>query len=239
VPEAVERLEACARLDDATGVHNPAAVLWRPDLVEAYVRAGRPRDALRQVRDLEQLADGTGLRLARATALRGRAMLADDAGFRTAFERALHAHEDLGQPFEQARTLLAFGERLRRGRHRAEARAPLARALEIFEDLGARAWSARARAELEATGRPGGRRPAADAAELTSHERQVAALVAKGMTNREAAAALFLSPKTIEYHLGQIYRKLGVRSRTQLARAFALDGAADEAQAGPVAVLAA
>ena len=124
-------------------------------------------------------------------------------------------------PFERARTQLALGERLRRAKQRAEAREPLTAALDEFERLGARPWAERARTELRATGGPAaGRRAPAAADQLTPHELQIAVLVAQGMTNREAAAALFLSPKTIEYHLGQIYRKLDVRGRAQLARSW-------------------
>jgi DNA-binding CsgD family transcriptional regulator len=231
VPEAIAWLEEAARTDAAIGVQNPAIVPWRPDLIEAYTRAGRDADALEQLEILERQATRTGQALARVTALRGRAMLAGDAEFREAFERALAAHEALPMPFERARTLLAYGERLRRAKQRADARAPLQQALQGFERLGARQWAERARAELRATGQSGGRRAEAAAEQLTPHELQVAILVAQGMTNREAAAALFLSPKTIEYHLGQIYRKLDVRSRTQLARLIAMegsDGAAEE-----------
>ena len=127
-------------------------------------------------------------------------------------------------PFERARTLLALGERLRRAKQRAEAREPLTAALDAFERLGARPWAERARTELRATGgQAGGRRAQAAAEQLTPHELQIAVLVSQGMTNREAAAALFLSPKTIEYHLGQIYRKLDVRGRAQLARLMAME----------------
>ena len=119
---------------------------------------------------------------------------------------------------------LALGERLRRAKQRAEAREPLTQALDEFERLGAKPWAERARAELRATGgSAGARRATAAADQLTPHELQIAVLVAQGMTNREAAAALFLSPKTIEYHLGQIYRKLDVRGRSQLARLMAME----------------
>ena len=121
-------------------------------------------------------------------------------------------------PFEQARTELAWGEQLRRSGRRTEARERLNRALQIFDRLGAAPWAERARGELRASGQsvltPEQR--AEDA--LTPQELQVAAIVAGGATNREAAAALFLSVKTIEFHLGHVYRKLGIRSRTELAR---------------------
>src|SRR6185436_877664 len=125
--------------------------------------------------------------------------------------------------FERARTLLCLGERLRRARQRADAREPLKEALETFERLGARGWAERTRTELRATGQASARRAETAAEQLTPHELQIALLVAQGMTNREAAAALFLSPKTIEYHLGQIYRKLDVRGRAQLARFMAME----------------
>ena len=151
---------------------------------------------------------------------RCRGLLADDADYRAVFERA--PATDL--PFERARTQLALGERLRRSKQRAEAREPLTAALDEFERLGARPWAERARTELRATGGPAGaKRTQAAAEQLTPHELQIAVLVSQGMTNREAAAALFLSPKTIEYHLGQIYRKLDVRGRAQLARLMAME----------------
>ena len=108
---------------------------------------------------------------------------------------------------------LALGERLRRARQRADAREPLRRRWTTFERLGARGVG-RARPHRAARDRRAAGAPRRDAAEqLTPHELQIAVLVAQGMTNREAAGALFLSPKTIEYHLGQIYRKLDVRGR--------------------------
>ena len=120
-------------------------------------------------------------------------------------------------PFERARTELAWGERLRRSGRRTEARERLNGALQIFERLGAAPWAERARGELRASGQsvltPEQRLEDA----LTPQELQVAVIVAGGATNREAAAALFLSVKTIEFHLGHVYRKLGIRSRTELA----------------------
>jgi DNA-binding CsgD family transcriptional regulator len=185
VPEAIEALERVARLAVQTEMQ-PAIVQFAPDLVEAYVRAGRREEA--------------------EAALEGLAL-----------------HAELPMPFERARTLLALGERLRRARQRADARGPLQEALDAIERLGARPWAERARTELRATGQTSARRSETAAEQLTPHELQIAILVAQGMTNREAAAALFLSPKTIEYHLGQIYRKLDVRGRAQLARLMAME----------------
>src|SRR5262249_39941997 len=115
-------------------------------------------------------------------------------------------------PFERARTLLASGEIHRRARHKRLARDALDQALAIFEDIGARVWAARVRAERA---RIGGRAPAP--LDLTPTERQVADLVASGMRNKEVAAALFMSTNTVQSTLSHIYRKLGVRSRTELA----------------------
>ena len=232
IPEAIDALETGDRHMRRHGMSSAVASL-RPDLVEAYVRAGRREEALEVLDRLAAEADATGSGWARAVVARGRALLASDDAMRGAFEGALALCDGLPMPFERARTLLVFGERLRRAKQRAEAREPLTGALDAFERLGARPWAERARAELRATGGPAGTRRAQAAAEqLTPHELQIALLVAQGMTNREAAAALFLSPKTIEYHLGQIYRKLDVRGRAQLARFMAMESA--EAVAVPV-----
>jgi DNA-binding CsgD family transcriptional regulator len=225
IPEAIDALQTGDRHMRRHGMSSAVAPL-RPDLLEAYVRAGRREEALEVLDRLAGEADATGSRWARAVVARGRALLAADDAMRDAFEAALALCDGLPMPFERARTLLAFGERLRRAKQRAEAREPLTGALDAFERLGARPWAERARAELRATGGPAGARRARAAAEqLTPHELQIALLVAQGMTNREAAAALFLSPKTIEYHLGQIYRKLDVRGRAQLARLMAMESA--------------
>jgi DNA-binding CsgD family transcriptional regulator len=231
VPEAIEALEAADRLAQRTEMQ-PAIVQAAPDAIEAYVRAGRREEAEAQLERLAAGAARTGGRWAKATAARARALLAPDEEVRAGFEEALALHDGLPMPFERARTQLLFGERLRRAKQRADARGPLQEALFAFERLGARPWAERARAELRATGQTSGRRSEAAAEQLTPHELQIAILVAQGMTNREAAAALFLSPKTIEYHLGQIYRKLDVRGRAQLARLMAMempDGESDPA----------
>jgi DNA-binding NarL/FixJ family response regulator len=116
----------------------------------------------------------------------------------------------------------------RRAHRRVEARGHLREALAVFDRLGARPWAERARTELAATGERLRKRDPYAAEELTAQELQVA-LVAGGATNKEAAAQLFISPKTIEAHLGSIYRKLGVRSRTELAGRFAGEGLATAA----------
>jgi DNA-binding CsgD family transcriptional regulator len=131
-------------------------------------------------------------------------------------EQALLDHELLPMPLEQARTRLLLGSVLRREGHRRDARRELTVALDGFVELGTPSFADRARAELAGIGGwPGG------AATLTPVEEQIAALVAAGKTNRETAAALFLSVRTVESHLGRIYRKLEVRSRSELARQLA------------------
>lgn len=254
IPEAIDALESGERQMRRRGLAS-SVVQLRPDLIEAYVRAGRREEAEQQLQRLEadtaegraarkaaaaEAADnvrplradslsalpvlGVGPRWVRVAAERCKGLLAPDEDFRAVFEHALALHDDLPMPFEKARTQLALGERLRRAKQRAEAREPLTAALDEFERLGAKPWAERARTELRATGgAAAGRRTPAAADQLTPHELQIAVLVAQGMTNREAAAALFLSPKTIEYHLGQIYRKLDVRGRAQLARLMAME----------------
>jgi DNA-binding CsgD family transcriptional regulator len=128
-----------------------------------------------------------------------------------AFERAVAAQDRLPSPFERARTLLALGALQRRLKQKRRARESLSQAVAVFDELGAPLWAEKARAALARTGE---RRPASH--ELTETERQVAGLVASGMTNREVAARLFMSPKTVEANLARVYRKLAIHSRAEL-----------------------
>ena len=123
--------------------------------------------------------------------------------------------------FETARTRLSYGMRLRRAGRRVDARPVLREALTTFEDLGARLWADNTRTELEATGERVPPREPTGPGSLTPQELQVCLLLAEGRTTREAAAALFLSPKTIEYHLRKAYTKLGIHSREELAATLA------------------
>jgi DNA-binding CsgD family transcriptional regulator len=148
---------------------------------------------------------------------RNAGILGSTGSWRDAFERALSLHDQVSTPFERARTELCYAERLRRFRTRADGRARLRAALEVFESLGAVPWAERTRAELDAMGETV-RRRAKKTDGLTARERAVAELVAGGTSNREAAVVLFVDTKTIEFHLANVYRKLGVRSRTQLMR---------------------
>jgi DNA-binding CsgD family transcriptional regulator len=141
------------------------------------------------------------------------------------------AHVQAAYPFARARTELAFGEFLRRARRRVEAREHLRTALDGFETLGAEAWAERARAELRASGQTARKRLLSTRDQPTPQELQIAHFVAQGLSNRDVAAQLFLSPRTIASHLRSIFRKLGISSRTQLAHL-----ALDQAQGGSAAI---
>jgi DNA-binding CsgD family transcriptional regulator len=213
--------ESVARLFDERGYREPSLVQCHGDLVEAYVRAGRTDDAKRLLGRFEELAHQTGGAWALGVAARCRGLLGAEQAFETEFSQAVEDLEWARAPFELARTQLCLGERRRRARRRIDARGPLRAALETFENLGARPWADRAQVELAASGERAKRRDPTAAERLTPQELQVALAIARGTTNREAAAELFLSPKTIEFHLGHIYRKLGIRSRSQLTRLLA------------------
>ena len=194
-------------------------------VVEAYLLAGRPEEAISATERLHDAATATGRAWACAAALRCRGLLAPDDELDAVFGAALEAHGQTEAPFQLARTELAYGRRLRRGRRRVNARDQLRRASNTFERLGARAWLEAARRELAASGETL-RAATPDVRDLlTPQELQIARRVADGMTNREVAASLFLSSKTIESHLQNAYRKLGVHSRTQLSKRLAADPA--------------
>ncbi|MCR2808181.1 MULTISPECIES: LuxR family transcriptional regulator [unclassified Microbacterium] len=204
--ELLERL----RLDDVD--LSPA-----PELTDALARLGRRADAASVAAEFRVRADRKGQPWARARAARAMGLAAADDEFDTWFERALDRHAETLDAFEAARTRLAYGERLRRAGRRSDARRPLREALDGFAELGASLWRDRAAAELTATGehvRAAGDDPVAV---LTPQELQVSLLLAEGRTTREAAAALFLSPKTVEYHLRKVYTKLGISSREALS----------------------
>jgi len=222
---AIHHLERLAHDTAKRGLKGAGVIQWTPDLIEAYVRAGRDDEAKRVLEEFEHMARKTELSWMLAAAARCRGLLGAEEEFEGEFARALALHRQTPTPFEHARTELCLGERLRRTRQRADSREPLRSALATFERLGAAPWAERARAELAASGETARRRDPYAAEQLTAQELQVALVVARGATNKEAGAALFLSPKTIETHLGRVYRKLNVRSRTELAHLFASEGA--------------
>lgn len=192
-----------------------------PELVDAYTRLGRGGQARRVAAGFMAAAGAKGQPWSLARALRCQGLLAPDTAFHEPFEQALALHGQTPDVFEAARTRLAYGERLRRARNRVRAREQLRAAADALESLGARPWADRARAELAATGETLRRREPGTAEELTPQELQIALQLTAGKTTREAAAALFLSPKTIEYHLRHIYQKLGIHSRHELGQVFA------------------
>jgi DNA-binding CsgD family transcriptional regulator len=213
---AAERFEAADRRAEELGWGEPSIRWWTADHVELLLQLARRDDAVRKLEAWE--ADAVRLDrpwvLAHVTRSRGLVAAAggDVAEASVLLERAATEHEAAGDPFGRARALLALGVVRRRDRQKRPAREAIEAALHGFEAIGAAGWAAQARAEL---GRIGGRTREEG---LTEAERRVAELVAEGRTNREVAAALFLGERTVASHLTHIYAKLGVRSRTELAR---------------------
>jgi DNA-binding CsgD family transcriptional regulator len=213
-------LEPLPDLLGPRGIVEPGVYPFVPDYVEALVgmrQLGRAEEALEP---FERWGVELNRPLALATSARCRGLIAsleDPVKSLEHLERAVELHDRLGQPFELARTQLVRGTAQRRARQRRNARDSLESALTTFDELGTPLWAGKARAELA---RIGGRAPAGDA--LTPSERRIAELVAEGKTNKEVAAALVVVERTVESALTQIYRKLDIRSRTQLARK--LDG---------------
>ncbi|MFI6832702.1 AAA family ATPase [Kribbella sp. NPDC050241] len=185
-----------------------------PELAEVYRRLGRTEDAERVAQEHTVLAEAKGQPWSLARAARARGVVGDNE---QDFRQALAWHAETLDVFEAARTRLAYGAWLRRARRRVDARAQLRLAVEAFDALGAAGWADQAATELKATGETARRRVPSTADELTPQERQIALLLADGQSIREAAARLFLSPKTVEYHLRKVYAKLGIHSRTELA----------------------
>jgi len=218
---AIDRLQETMHEVEALGLHEREASPWA-DLVEAYARSGDTSKAEATLARFEATRLQTSPIWPRGVAAGCRGRLASDASLDEHFAEALSLHAAIGDPFAVARTRLGYGERLRRAGRRTEARQQLRAALATFDELAAAPWGDRARAELRASGETARRRDISTGDELTAQELQVAAHVADGKTNREAGAALFLSHKTIESHLARIYRKLGIHSRAELIRLFAM-----------------
>ncbi|MET1042488.1 MAG: AAA family ATPase [Microbacteriaceae bacterium] len=190
------------------------------DRIEAAVRTGEIDLAKDGVARLQQWADSTASLGAKSMALRCRALLGDgDPG--QLFSESLALHPEGEAPLERARTQLLFGQWLRRGRKRIEAREHLRAACETFERLGSEPLAARAREELRATGETMASTRSHSLASLTPQELAISRLVGEGASNRDAATVLYLSPRTVEYHLHKIFTKLSVGSRTELAHLVA------------------
>src|SRR6516164_6892289 len=194
------------------------------ELIEAAVRIGRPDEAAAALGRLSERTRASGTEWALGIEARCRALLSDDESL------YLESVERLGRSraaIELARSRLLYGEWLRRENRRVDAREQLRAAHEMFGHMGAAAFAERARRELSATGETVRKRTVETVDELTTQEAQVARLAARGRTNPEIAAQLFLSPRTVEYHLHKVFAKLGISSRRELRRA--LPGAGDTA----------
>jgi DNA-binding CsgD family transcriptional regulator len=215
--EAHRRLAPLVERLEAAGVEEPGSMRFVTDEIEALILLGELDGAAALLDRTENRARRLDRASVRAACARCDGLLAaarqDNEAAEDALRRARHEHERMTIPFDRARTLVAHGSLLRRMGRKRDARATLEEAQAEFEQLGAALWAEAARAELA---RIGGRAPSRG--ELTPTEEKVAALVVEGRTNRQVAAALFVTERTVEYHLGNIYRKLGVRSRAELAR---------------------
>jgi DNA-binding CsgD family transcriptional regulator/tetratricopeptide (TPR) repeat protein len=212
--------EQLRRVFDPTDVaYHPFIRCWAiGELAEAAAHSGQQAEARVFLAELEQLATDTGFPYLQATVAYARPLLADDAKAETLFQAGLTS--DLATwPFLRARLLLAYGTWLRRRRRVAESRVPLRAAREAFDALGAVPWGERARRELRASGVTSRRRIPETRDQLTPQELQIAGLAAEGLSNREIGQQLYISHRTVAYHLRRIFPKLGITSRSQLHEA--------------------
>jgi DNA-binding CsgD family transcriptional regulator len=201
------------------GPFPPSSLLATPGLIDAALRLGEPRRADAALGRFAAWAPVSRTPLVNGMLARCRGVLAASRQQAdTLFAEALRHHDHRVPPYERARTQLAYGERLRRDRLKSEARIQLRNALDTFDGIGTRLWAERARDELRATGETVSKRDNGTLEKLTPQERRVARLVASGASNKDVAAQLFLSSRTVEYHLGKVFTKLGVASRVELAR---------------------
>lgn len=219
-PDAADRLLEVEREFAAAGIRSVRGPHFRRDLVEALVAAGRLDEASGAAERLSVDAEHSAVASALADADAAAGVLAaargDDDGSRLLFDRAIGVQRDHRLGYELARTLLAAGAAARRAGRRRDARELLDESAALFRGMAAAAWVRRCEAELERLGRP----VAAERDGLTAAERQIAELVADGLSNTEVANELFVSVRTVESHLTRVYRKLGIRSRSGLARAL-------------------
>jgi DNA-binding CsgD family transcriptional regulator len=217
---ALEQLEPLVEDLEAAGLREPAVARFVPDTIHALLAVGRSTDAEALLARFEGRAARLNRPSALAASARCRGLIqAASSDFDAAIASmnlALEHHERIAIPFDRARTLLALGATYRRGKQKAAARTTLDEAVVEFERLGAALWVQEARAQLA---RIGGRAPSGG--KLTPTEQRVADLVVEGLSNKQVAAALFVTPKTVDTQLSRIYAKLGIHSRAQLARRLA------------------
>ncbi len=231
--EAVDELLPAARRWHESTFAEPSGVAFVPDLIEAQVQCGRPDEAQIWLGHFGAVATQSNRRWALAAVARCEGLLAEPGHCDEPFERSLSLLESSPLALERARTHLVYGERLRRAGRRRDARSHLRVAHDAFSYVAAEPWARRAASELRATGESVGPRTPHRKAQLTPQELQIAQLVADGRTNKEIAAQLYLSPKTIESHLAKTYRKLDIHSRAELARIVTVQAelaAPDEAE---------
>ena len=212
--------EAFAAATEATA--NPRELWFSTfglvELIEAASRSGRGERAAEALEVLIESTRASGTRWALGVEARSRALLQEGDQADPLYREAIERLEPTRLQLDLARSHLVYGEWLRRQRRRLDARRELRVAHELFADFGMEAFAERARIELKATGEHARKRTVDTVEQLTPQEAQVSRLAALGNTNREIAAQLFISPSTVEYHLGKAFRKLDVTSRTQLAR---------------------
>jgi DNA-binding CsgD family transcriptional regulator len=196
-------------------LHRLAAV----DRLEAAVRAGDTDQALAWVDELGPFATGTRHPWALGAVELGRALTTPDPADATdTFERAVGHYRRASRPYDLARTQLAYGEFLRRTNRRVDARGHLRAALETFNDLGATPLVERSTQELRASGETARKRDPSTLLDLTPMELKVAQLVSTGLSNKDVAAQCWVSPRTVAFHLRNVFTKVGVSSRTELAQ---------------------
>jgi DNA-binding CsgD family transcriptional regulator len=221
MPEGVEDLLEFGRRDELWAAANPLASRWRSHVALALAAMGDGERARQMARDDLARARRWGAASGIGVALRATALVASGAGSVGRLREAAEVLERSPARLEYARALTDLGAALRRGNRRAEARGALQQALELAEGCGAHALAERARTELRAAGGRPSQRLGTGVGQLTASEGRVAELAAEGRSNPEIAQALFVTRKTVETHLGHVYRKLQVSRRGQLARALA------------------
>ena len=217
---------ALARYDEAFAAAEQATAdpheLWfstfaTVELIEAASRSSRSERAAEALETLSESTQASATPWSLGVEARSRALIAEGEQAETLYREAIERLEPTRVRLDLARTRLLYGEWLRRQRRRLDARAELRAAHDLFSEFGMKAFAERARVELEATGERARKRTVDTLDQLTPQETQISHLAAQGHTNREIAAQLFISPSTVEYHLRKVFRKLDVKSRTQLA----------------------
>jgi DNA-binding CsgD family transcriptional regulator len=203
--------------------HDPLLSLLLPEFIEAAARSGRPEGADDALKRLAESTRASGTDWALGIEARSRALLSDGAAAEQLHREAIERLGGTRIRFELARAHLLYGEWLRRQRRRADAREQLRRAHEMLSDMGAEAFAERAARELLATGETARKRTDDTRGQLTAQETQIARLARGGSSNPEIGAQLFISPRTVEYHLHKVFTKLEISSRSELERVLPAD----------------